>query len=204
VGLGDALARLKLRLQLGFWPPPLDGMQTFSRMRFLHDCVLDLAPAAGAALEVGCFKGGSTVYLGMACRRRGIAPVAAIDLFTGTPGWNQSFDTHDEARARLDRWGLADVRLIRGDSRVVAWDMPLAVLHIDGDHSFEACSADLARFAPHLVPGGIVILDDYDDVHPGVTRAAREFLARGGFEIARDNYRAGGNGSICLRRVQAR
>jgi predicted O-methyltransferase YrrM len=152
MSLPGTIARVTARFWLGFWPPPDDGMQSLRRMRFLFDCVVRFAKPQGVALEIGCYKAGSTVYLAKACLRVGIGNVIAIDLFSGTPSWNQPFDTEKEARTRIAQYGLDSiVELVRGDSRQVPWDKPIAVLHVDGDHAYEAVRADLRRFLPHVL-----------------------------------------------------
>lgn len=75
-------------------------MQNYARMKFLYDSVRRFAPRSDAvALEIGCYRGCSTIFLAKACRRSGIPRVYAMDLFTGTPSWNQKFDTYETANA---------------------------------------------------------------------------------------------------------
>lgn len=189
----------------GFWPPLDPGMQTFGRMRFLYDMVSRHASrVSGNALEIGCFKGCSTVYLAKACAGVGITKVRSIDLFTGTPGWGQTFDTFDEANERMRRYGISRfVELIRADSREYRCpDESIDVLHVDGDHSYGAASADIERFAPLVSPGGLVVFDDYDASHEGVVRAVHELLARDrSFTVVAVNHRGEEWGSLCLRRA---
>lgn len=187
----------------GFALPPLDGMQDEVRLQFLWDCVVSFADGAlGPALEIGCYKGCSTVVLAQACARSGIGAVWAIDLFTGTPSWGQSIDTYDECRRRLAEFGLDHrVQLLRADSQELDWALPLSVLHVDGDHAYEAVAADLVRYVPWLAPGGIAVFDDYDGAHPGVVRAVHELLAadRELAIVAANNHRAD-HGSLCVQR----
>jgi glycosyltransferase involved in cell wall biosynthesis/SAM-dependent methyltransferase len=188
-----------------FREPELDGMQTKARLAFIHRCVTEhAAPRSLRALEIGCYKGSSTVVLAQACRARGIETLHSMDLFTGTPEWGQTFDTFADAQRRIDAFGLAQsVTLVRGDSRTAPWSAPIDVLHIDGDHCYEGVASDIRRFVPHLVDGGIVIFDDYDSHHPGVVRAVDEALAANGelelVEVHRDGEESFG-GSLCARR----
>jgi predicted O-methyltransferase YrrM len=50
---------------------------------------------------------------------------------------------------------------VLGDSSTVPWELPLDVLYIDADHTYEGCKADFKRYAQHVKPGGLIILDDY-------------------------------------------
>ena len=196
--------RIRGLLELRLWVPPFDGMQNYARMKFLYRCVLEhAAPSSGVAVEVGCFRCSSTVFLAKACLRKGISNVYAIDLFTGTPGWNMKTDSYAKAQARLSSYGLdTTVTLIRSHSLHVAWDKPIDVLHIDADHEYEAVKKDIDKYVPHLSEGGIVIFDDYDAFHPGVKRAVHELLLeRGDFEVVGIHYEGDEYGSICLRKM---
>lgn len=54
----------------------------------------------------------------------------------------------------------------------------IAILHIDGNHSYEAAKADVAAWTSHVVAGGWIVIDDY--VWPygdGPKRAGDEYLA---------------------------
>lgn len=54
----------------------------------------------------------------------------------------------------------------------------IAILHIDGNHAYDAVCADIESWCDQVIPGGWVILDDY--VWPfgdGPRRAGDEFLA---------------------------
>lgn len=192
-------------LALGFVPPPYDGMQTFARMKFLYDAVVCHASSkSGFALELGCYKCCSTVFLSKACIRKGIRAISAIDLFTGTPDWNQKMDTYDAAMKRLRRYGVDQyVNLIRGKTLDVNWSTEIDVLHVDADHRYEAVRNDIQRFLPFVVAGGLIIFDDYDREHPGVQRAVHELLLEGTTEICDVHCRGPNYGSICLRKLTA-
>lgn len=53
-------------------------------------------------------------------------------------------------------------------------------LMIDGDHSYEACKADIAAWLPHMAEGGVISGDDY--LWPGVTQAVQEAFKGGNIE----------------------
>lgn len=55
----------------------------------------------------------------------------------------------------------------------------VALLHIDGNHAYEAVQSDITAWSPHVVPGGWIVLDDY--IWPygdGPRRAGDAFLAQ--------------------------
>jgi predicted O-methyltransferase YrrM len=200
-GLSD---HIRCLLELGFPLPPLYTMQNYWRLKFLHDCIAQLAPSTGVALEVGCYKCSSTVFIAHACARAHVNHVYAIDLFTGTPSWNGSVDYFDEAQGKLARYGLTEqVTLIRHHSLTYSWTEPIAALHIDADHAYEAVWNDIQKYTPFVVENGIVVFDDYDVSHPGVTRAVHRLLNENpSFEVAGANYQGAEFGSLCLRRTR--
>jgi len=197
--------RMRCRVELGFALPALETMQNYRRMKFLYECVVRFAPSAGVALEVGCYKCSSTVFIAKACARRQIRNIYALDLFTGTPSWNRTVDYFETARQKIERYGLSDVvTLVRSNSLEYEWNEPLAVLHIDADHEYGAVWNDIRKYTPYLVKGGIVVFDDYDVSHPGVTRAVHRLLHEDdGFEVVSANYQGVEFGSVCLRRIIA-
>lgn len=151
---------------------------------------------------MGVYNAGSTVYLGKAALRSGIDRIYGIDLFSGTPSWNQAIDTYSTAVARLERYGLkGKVELIRSHSLEYDWTEKIAVLHLDADHEYSAVVADLGKYAPFVGDEGIIVFDDYDTEHSGVLRAAHELLMGPlGFEIAAVNYQRPEYGSLCVKR----
>ena len=53
----------------------------------------------------------------------------------------------------------------------------IALLHIDGNHAYDKVKQDIEMWTPLVVPGGWIVLDDYDWRHgDGPRRAANEYL----------------------------
>jgi len=65
--------------------------------------------------------------------------------------------TSDEA-ARLYKSGLT---LSCPDLGQTTYSGQIALLHIDGNHSFEHANQDAELWTPFVMPGGFVIIDDY-------------------------------------------
>ena len=53
----------------------------------------------------------------------------------------------------------------------------VGLLLIDGNHDYASVQQDLSLYAPKVLAGGYVFLDDYTDTYPGVVRATEEFVA---------------------------
>jgi predicted O-methyltransferase YrrM len=54
------------------------------------------------------------------------------------------------------------------------WTLPIDVLFIDGDHSYEGAKADWDNFSPFVVKGGWVFFHDADVTSPGVVKLVKK------------------------------
>jgi hypothetical protein len=61
-----------------------------------------------------------------------------------------------------------------------AWNRtPIRILFIDGWHSYEAVTEDILLWFPHVLPGGLIVFDDYSNPEfPGVRQAVDEQLQK--------------------------
>jgi len=142
----------------------------------LYAAALDAA-VRGPLLEIGSYCGKSSVYLGTACKVRG-ALLYAIDHHRGSeenqPGWEYhdaqlwdaqtgAMDTLPLFRDTLRRAQLEETVIpIVARSTMAArhWNIPIAMLFIDGGHTLQAALDDYHGFAPHLIAGGILAIHD--------------------------------------------
>lgn len=123
------------------------------------------APAEGTIVEIGSYKGKSTVLLAFVAAHYGLGPVVAIDPHTSpsitdpkiAPG-DSSFEEFVGAlrSAKLEE----QVEVHRAFSREVAkgWNRPIRLLWIDGDHTYRGTKEDFALFAFYLANGAIVAM----------------------------------------------
>lgn len=140
------------------------------------------AGVTGPAMEIGPFEGRFFIALAKALAPGEVA--LGIDLFDWPdPGIEGRFI------ANCERHGVAADRRIawKTDSREMKPEDILAKLggkrprfiHIDGEHSRKALSADLERATAVMAPGGVIVLDDM--LHPGYPTlmvAVQEYLER--------------------------
>jgi Methyltransferase domain len=140
------------------------------------------ADGPGCIIEVGSFRGRSTVAL---ARGAGSSPVYAIEPhepFTGILGG--TFGPQDRAaffRAMLSSGCYERVRLVSVSSEVVApgWRQPVRLLWLDGDHSYSGVRRDWEAWRPHLVPSAVVAFDDSTDEAIGPHRLIGELVGAG-------------------------
>jgi len=142
------------------------GFLTEREARFLA-LAAACTPAPGVILEIGSFKGKSTVGLASVAARYRLGRVVAVDPHTAPsstdPGLGGQASSFEDFRHTLARAGLTDhVEVHRKFSRELAtgWNRPIRLLWIDGDHTYPGAKQDLDLFAPHLAAGGVVALHD--------------------------------------------
>lgn len=99
----------------------------------------------------------------------------------------------DQTKAILDRKGFRNVDLVEGDilETLPIWldanpHTRLALLHVDTD-VYAPAKLALDLLWNRLVPGGILMLDDYNSVE-GETRATDELIEREGLHIEKLPY----------------
>lgn len=85
---------------------------------------------------------------------------------------------------------------LRGDSRCYVWDREIAMMNIDGDHTYEGVKADLEHWMSYVKQGGYVVLHDYLMPEFGVKQAVDELLQTGEFEFLET-----GGISVAIRKV---
>ena len=160
------------------------GFLTEREARFLA-LVAVCAPARGAILEIGSFKGKSTVGLASIAQRYGLDPIVSVDPHSAPAvtdfGHGSQQSSWDDFRASLRAAGVeSSVEAHRAYSRDLArgWTRPIRFLWIDGDHTYRGAKEDIDLFRQHVVPGAIVAFHDVLHTFEGPVRVfAEEILA---------------------------
>jgi predicted O-methyltransferase YrrM len=171
----DLLARLEIPGDLdtvlnAAWnaAKPIPGFLGESEARLLGT-IAACAPRGGVILEIGSFKGKSTVMLGKVAAHYKLGPVVAIDPHNFNNAELEAHRTSPEASSyteflhNLSASGVGNlVEAHRAYSTEIAprWTRPISFLWIDGDHSYSGAKSDFDGFARHLLPGGVVAFHD--------------------------------------------
>jgi hypothetical protein len=170
------------------------------RLWILWQAAWNSAATGGAGAEVGAFRGGTAYFIAAALERAvgHEVPVEVIDTFEGHPTEKLTDvdpDPHHSSEiftetsyesvvAHLAPFGLATVH--KGEFSEVAPSLPerqYGLVHIDVDIHQPARDC-LHYFGPRMLPGGVIVMDDYESpTSPGIRLAAEEYLAEvGGFQ----------------------
>ena len=161
----------------------VEGWLSLEEAQLLHE--LAAAAGGGAIVEVGSYRGRSTVALSLGAAEGQGAPVYAIEPhepFRGALGGE--FGPEDRGhffRNMLAAESYRNVRLVNLSSEVVTpgWKQPVALLWIDGDHRYEGVARDFSCWEPHLTDTARIAFDDSVDPGLGPYRLIGELL-RGG------------------------
>lgn len=144
----------------------VEGYLAPNEMRFL--ALMAACPTAeGEILEIGSFKGKSTIILAKSASLNGSGVVNAVDPMTAPsetdPDLRGDASSFGDFTRNINDHGVGDtIRFHQTFSYELAktWDTPLRLLWIDGDHTYAGTKLDFDGFAPHLVDKGIVAIHD--------------------------------------------
>jgi MMP 1-O-methyltransferase len=142
-------------------------------------------PAEGSIVEIGSFKGRSTVMLAKVASHYGSTPVVAIDPHNSpillNHAVNPAASSYPDFLASIKKAGVSqfvEPHMAYSSALASSWSRPIRMLWIDGDHTYEGAKQDLDGFLPHLVPFGVVAIHDALNVFPGPIRIFVEEILR--------------------------
>lgn len=144
----------------------------------------------GDVLEIGSWQGKSTSYLGRAVKDSRNGRLFAVDHFRGNVGKEGLYRVgredlgdlrgrFDENMARLELDHI--VTTLASPSKeayTVLVGQAFRFLFIDGDHTETGVQQDIELFCPLVLPGGLVVFDDFDNTFPGLVRAVERWVLR--------------------------
>jgi predicted O-methyltransferase YrrM len=164
----------------------VDGWMSPGQASTLYDSATR-CPAGGSIVEIGSFRGRSTIVLASAA-----APdveVIAIDPHAGNDRGPQEFDgyaaeaadDHEVFLDNLERAGVRDrVQHLRmfSDDALTSIVRPIDVLYIDGAHRYAPALADIRNYGIRVNGGGTMLIhDSFSSI--GVTLAILRALTFG-------------------------
>ena len=178
-----------------------------SQHKFLGNTIEQTKPSL--IIEVGVWKGGSTLHMAKAIQAAGLdSVIIAVDTWLGSwEHWEhqQWFDDLLIQNGYPSLFYTFLTNVLEANVADIVVPLPLDsanacillkhkkitanMIHIDGGHDYNAVMNDLRGWWPVLAPGGTLVIDDYDPagkVWPSVKAAVDDFRT----EIAFDNFEA--------------
>jgi hypothetical protein len=164
-----------------------EGMISFDEAVLLYK--LARSARSGCIVEIGSYRGRSTIFLGRGSIDGMNVPVFAVDphaSFTGILGG--IFGCQD--RSEFYRTMLANgcsgiVSLINLSSELFSeqWTNPVSLLWIDGDHSYDGVRRDFFCWEPHLLTDAAIAFDDALDPDLGPFQLIQELTTSQKYKV---------------------
>jgi predicted O-methyltransferase YrrM len=131
-------------------------------------------------VELGAWKGKSTIWLSKAVEDRREGRVFCVDMWNWTPnrGLHHENEVYDEFQANLSRHGIKHlVEPMRGKtvnvSRKWPYRNPIGLLFIDASHRYSSVREDFEFWSPFVSVGGYIAFHDVG-TWPGPTQLVSE------------------------------
>jgi len=125
------------------------------------------ADKKGVIVEIGSYKGGSTVILGLGSKLSNNIKVYAIDPHIHRKEkWgkeNVPLSTLDTFKKNVKEARLEDliVPIVKTSKEAsISWKKPISLLWIDGNHEYDFVKMDFILWEKHLINGGLIALHD--------------------------------------------
>jgi predicted O-methyltransferase YrrM len=148
------------------WLSPRDIR--FLAMVAAHPC------AVGEVLEIGAFRGKSSIVLAKAAELARQTKIYSCDPL------NCKAATHPESVALRKKFNdnlarknvseRVEFHQLLSHDLAKTWNMPIRMLWLDGDHSLAAVRQDLKDFGRYLTDGAILVMHDVLSLWDGVGR----------------------------------
>ena len=140
----------------------VEGMLTPNEGRYLYK-LAQLNHGKGAIVEIGSWKGKSTIWLAFGSMAAGDDKVYAIDPHTPLPEEGYVEDTEADFRRNIEEAGIDShvvAIIMTSEEAVKGWNRPVGLLWIDGDHRYEQAKQDFLLWEPHVIEGGTIAMHD--------------------------------------------
>lgn len=155
---------------VGGWLSESEGFSLYNTARTIK--------AGNAIVEVGSWKGKSTICLGNGSRDGNRVKIFAIDPHIGSSEHQKMFgkiDTFEEFKQNIIKAGIAEfVEPIRDTSENVAksFDQRIEFVFIDGAHEYKFVKLDFKLWFPKVINGGILAFhDSWNFIGPNLATA---------------------------------
>jgi O-methyltransferase len=187
-------------------PSPGSG----ANIKIILSLVKSVLHLDGALAECGVYRGSTLIPLGLYLAQNNVKKkLLGFDSFEGFGDLDRGgsiegayFQAHgtcndtsyEMVQSMVDRFGLSNVTIVKGffnETLPKVKNERFCFVNLDVDlyESYKVC---LEFFYDRMVPGGVILLDEYNDPPwPGCNRAVDEFLAdkpEDLAEVCTDNY----------------
>lgn len=135
----------------------------------------------GEIVEIGSWKGRSTIYLAKGSKEAKREKITAIDTFKGSSEHQSILEgrsTYDDFLDNIKNWKVDDyIDILKTSSEEASnnWKKPIRLLFIDGAHEYDMVKNDFLLWEPFLINNGIIAFHDVGSFD-GPTRVIEEYI----------------------------
>lgn len=160
---------------------PIDGYLSDIEGHLLYSLASSCPPKC-TIVEIGSFKGKSTICLGKALVQKKQCKIYAIDPHDSNSHCSTFADFQTNIKNnRLEKVVIPLVKTSQEAAHEFN-DQSLDMIFIDGDHSYEAVKQDIELWLPKLKTGGIIAFhDSFGFGFPGTRKAVHEKAIKSSF-----------------------
>ncbi len=143
---------------------PVDGWLFDGEARLLFELARTADPS-GVIVEIGSWKGKSTICLAKGSEAGPRLKIYAIDPHIGSEEHhaNAQVWTFEEFQANIRKAGVQDsvVPLVKMSTDAAKdFNLPVSLVFIDGAHDYDSVKADFEAWFPKVIEGGMIAFHD--------------------------------------------
>ncbi len=162
----------------------IDGFLSHSEEMFLYNTA-NKASKKGVIVEIGSFKGKSTVWLSKGSLAGNKVKIYAIDPHISNLEHKDKKSSLPIFKENLKKASVTDMVqtiVAKAEDAVKKWDKPISFLWIDGDHRYEGVKKDFDLWSPFVIEGGTIAF--HDSTYGDVQKLVGEAIVKKGFKNA--------------------
>jgi len=138
----------------------------------------------GAIVEIGTWKGKSTIFLAKGSKAGNNIKIYTIDPHTGASEHREidpNVWTYLEFKSNIQIMDIDDIviPIVKTSEKAAKdWNIPIELLFIDGAHEYELVKLDFELWYPHVIKDGMVAMHDTAEgiSQPGPVQVAKEYM----------------------------
>lgn len=158
----------------------IEGLSSCAENIFLYYCA-KCGPGEGAIVEIGSYKGRTTVALAFGSVAQKREKVYAIDPLFDRSIREQFFKNISLPKVK----NYIIPVLCTSHEASKDFSLPIRLLFVDGSHSYEDAKNDITTWSKYLVSGGVIVVHDYTESDhpyhcPSVKKAVDECIVGSG------------------------
>ncbi|HET7721599.1 MAG TPA: class I SAM-dependent methyltransferase, partial [Acidimicrobiales bacterium] len=144
----------------------VDGWLSRREGEALYELARACRAGHGVIVEIGSWKGKSTIWLGNGSKAGQSVPIYAVDPHIGFPDVPETYGvikTFEEFKRNIEAAGVDDVvtpLVMTSEEAAAGFTEPVALLFVDGVHQYEYVKSDFEYWFPKVRDGGVMVFHD--------------------------------------------